>query len=411
MCMRTSYGSTAQFVMNSISFAKVDPPLAIVRFLIWYFSFAYWYRYVPALPQAQLAVVKDLIILLAFLLLACWFFLYGAQLHTHPLRLRTVLSLLLLVIGIGLFRQPLLNVGVGIRNYGFMFLLPFGYLLSRHRRKRDVVLTTMLYAMVLSSAFGVLLYFSPVDSYLIWARESLSSDRNLAGVGNPTSAALVAIWAVLLLWYLKPRMSFAAKGAVTALCILSLLTTRSITGFGITVVVFALYAIFYRKFGALLTLAAFAALGVASQVHRLREIVSLTDDSLNERLRVWSNLWGRLTGDGSLAYGLGIGTVANTFSPTAVGIVDNSYLTLIGQFGLVGFSVFMLVAFGWFVRSLRISGVATCIFASFAIAMASGNYLEMGFPMDHLFLLLLIALVDKPRDQPAQMAQATVAVQ
>lgn len=355
--------------------------LLFISGILFYCLNAYWFKWFGYENDYLFKASKDLVVLFSI------FFVILKFIRDPILIPRFYIAFFVFIfiqIFIGLLRfESLINIFVGIRNYIFPIL--FSFLVSYLTIQQHELLIRFLFKSILIlSIFGILLFFSPLESYIV----RLGGDeRAVSLIGNPSSLAIVNVWAILYFY-------FTATGVKKWLSLFvlsySLILTSSSTGFLLLVIAMFFYNSRRVLSANFLIFSPVFVLILLSIFPRLYTgFVEFNDPSLLARFSIIANVFGSMNFY-EYIFGVGIGTAANLFISdiNIVAETDNSYLAVFYQFGLLGLAFFIIFLSRMYIIITEkwLKG----IFLTTCVAALAGNVFELGFPINYIFFILVM---------------------
>lgn len=354
----------------------------LVILLIIYFMSAYWYKFIGLENSFSFKIIKDIIVLCTIYFLSLELFL------THKIKINKIFityyiyMIFLAILGMVIFNNTPLVTLVGLRNYLFPSLMVMLIALMPYIKVK-LVLCSFFKVVLFISIIGIILYYSPIDSYLIRLG---GSERNVSLIGNPTSLAIIDAWGIMYYYsnkYIKYRIYYMF------ILFFSLILTSSSTGFLFLVIGFA-YLNFNGQDGIKKTIIVIVIVTLLLLLFPRLYIgfVEFRDPSLLARLSLWSDII-HSTDIVSFFIGHGFGTAANLFvvNDDIISITDNSYIAMFYQFGFIFTIIFLAILYKIF-KNIKLKSIKAMAIIYFIAAMA-GNTIELGFPINYLFWILI----------------------
>lgn len=356
---------------------------------------AYWYKFLGFEDSFIFKVIKDL-----FIALTIGFTILISLIKVRTKAKKTFLVyftffIILFFISIFYKNNSIVVALMGLKNYLWNFFVVYLITLLKYE-ERLFIEKSIFSAIFISAILGVVLYISPIDSYLI---RMGGTERNVSLIGNPSSMALIIIW---LLFYDIIELKKVKLKKIFIL-LLSLYLTKSSTGYLILVLTIFYYLTFIKKkivLGIFVSLIIFSLLLIF--VPRLfLGVILLKDPSLLARFDIWGGLFSEAFYD-NIYTGVGLGTAANLAGdeagyPNVIGITDNSPLAIVYQIGIVFFIVYAFII-RYLLKRVKRSYIKVILF-SFLIASFAGNVLELGYPVNEV-LWCLVAIEILNNNQP-----------
>lgn len=238
--------------------------------------------------------------------------------------------------------------------------------------------------------------------------------RATGTMNNPSAFGItVNLGIILLIGNIKHAVKFLSiyKGVFIRLTILIIMFLASISAKSLSSVAallsgLACLSLLKRKAGYILLLIFYAIISCILIFDKVINTVNLTSPSFLIRLGLWKTAVPNVFHSFWIGYGTGsYGATAGTLGINQ--ITDNYYLSLLLQYGIIGFVIFFLIVFVIFFKTLRllktekdlvlnsiVTSLLACIVALLTVNLA-GDFLE-AFPINVWFWLFLGLLLRYP---------------